>query len=191
MQKSSKESPMQSRQYFFWFTGIVSTLIVLVGCAQQAAIRRLTPTEQQEFRAYSKVMTAKQVRAYLARETTASRAAYLDEIGVSERFQALTAQDQKSVLAGYIRKGMSAEALHFLWGDPYYTKGRPGYYEHWFYQGPSVALAETGNQRYNFGSQVQVIMINGQVDGWLDFIPSHDDDDSDSKGDSGGCEGCS
>jgi hypothetical protein len=182
---------MQPRQYFSWFAGIVSVLMVLVGCAQQAAIRRLPPTEQQEFRAYRKVMTAKQVRTYLARETTTARAAYLDEIGVTDRFQALTEQDRESVLAGYIRKGMSAEALHFLWGDPYYTKGRPGHYEHWFYLGSSLALAETGNQRYNFGSQVRVTMVNGQVDDWLDFIPSHDDDDSDSKGDSGGCEGCS
>lgn len=183
---------MQPRHYLSWFISIVSAIMILAGCAQQAAIRKLTPTEQQEFRAYSKVMTAKQVRTYLARETAAARVAYLDEIGVTERFQALTAQDRQSVLAGYIQKGMSAEALHFLWGDSYYTEGRPGHYEQWFYLGSSLALAETGNQHYNAGSQVRVTLVDGQVDDWLDFIPDHDDDDSDSKDDGGsGCDGCS
>lgn len=167
---------------------MVSVIVIIAGCTYQAAIRNLSPTEQQEFRAYSKVMTARQMRTYLARETAAARAAYLDEIGTTQRFHALAAQDRESVLAGYIRKGMSAEALHFLWGEPYYTAGLPGQYEHWFYLGSSMALAETGNQYNNLGSQVQVLLVDGQVDDWMDFVPSTQDDAGDT-GDKS-CDGC-
>jgi hypothetical protein len=163
---------MKGLRRLLQFVGKVSAIMLIVGCAYQEAIRNLTPTEQQEFRAYSKVMTAKQVRTYLARETAATRAAYLNEIGMTQRFQALTAQDRESVLAGYIRKSMSAEALHFLWGEPYKTKGRPGHYENWFYRGSSVSLAETGDQHHNLGNQVRVLLVDGRVDDWADFVTS-------------------
>jgi hypothetical protein len=166
---------------------MVSVIVVITGCAQQAAIRNLPPAEQQEFRAYRKVMTARQVRTYLARETAAARAAYLKEIGAVQRFQSLPAQDRQAVLAGYIRKGMSAEALYFLWGEPYYTEGRPGQYESWFYLGSSMDLAETGNQLRNLGSQVQVLLVDGQVDEWMDFVPTQQDPGD---GKDGGCDGC-
>jgi hypothetical protein len=164
--------------------GVMSAMIILAGCAQQVALHHLTPTEQQEFRAYSKIMTAKQTRTYLAHETAAARVAYLTEIGAAQRFQALTAQDQASVLNGFIRKGMDAEALHFLWGDPYYTEGRPGQFENWVYLGSSASLAETGNDSNSFGSRVQVVLIDGQVNDWMDFIPTQDE-----AGDPG-CDGC-
>jgi hypothetical protein len=178
---------MKRMQHFLWLAGMVSAIVVIAGCAQQAAIRNLPPTEQQEFRAYRNVMTSRQVRSYLSRETAAARAAYLREIGAVQRFQSLTAQDRQSVLAGHIRKGMSAEALHFLWGEPYYTEGRPGQYESWFYLGSSMDLAGTGNQLRNLGSQVQVVLVDGQVNEWMDFVPTQQD-----PGDTGdrGCEGC-
>jgi hypothetical protein len=162
----------------------MSAMLVLASCAQQLALHHLTPTEQQEFRAYSKVMTAKQTRTYLAQETPAARSAYLTEIGATQRFQALTAQDQASVLNGFIRKGMEAEALHFLWGDPYYTEGRPGQFENWVYLGSSASLAETGNNSNSFDSRVQVMLVDGHVNDWMDFIPTQDD-----AGDSD-CNGC-
>lgn len=177
---------MKRMSYLWRFVGVMGAMIILAGCAQQMALRRLTPTEQQEFRAYSKIMTAKQTRAYLAQETPAARLAFLTKIGAMQRFQALSALDRTSVLNGFIRKGMSAEALHFLWGDPYYTEGRPGQFENWIYLGSSASLAETGNDSRSFGSQVQVLLVNGQVDTWMDFVPTQDD-----KGDTGGCKrGC-
>jgi hypothetical protein len=169
---------MQGLRRILQFVGKVSAIMLIAGCAYQEAIRNLTPTEQQEFRAYSKVMTAKQVRTYLAGETAAARAAYLNEIGMTQRFQALAAQDRESVLAGYIRKSMSAEALHFLWGEPYKTKGRPGHYEYWFYRGSSVSLAETGDQHHNLGNQVRVLLVDGRVDDWADFITSSINDNT-------------
>jgi hypothetical protein len=177
---------MKRMSYLWRFAGVMGAMIILAGCAQQMAMRRLTPTEQQEFRAYSKIMTAKQTRTYLAQETPAARVAYLTKIGAMQRFQALSALDQTSVLNGFIRKGMSAEALHFLWGDPYYTEGRPGQFENWIYLGSSASLAETGNDSRSFGSQVQVLLVNGQVDTWMDFVPSTNDD----AGDKGSCRGC-
>ena len=67
---------------------------------------------------------------------------------------------------------MSAEALRFLWGNPYYTAGEASRYAHWFYLGSSFALAEYGNQYSNFSNRVDVYLVDGHVVGWVDYVPS-------------------
>jgi hypothetical protein len=156
--------------------GIVSIFTLLSGCAYQAAVNRLSPDEQAEFRAYSKVMNARQTRTYLAKTTPAERSAYLQEIGTAQRFEALNAEDQASVLAGYIRKGMSAEAMRFLWGEPAYTAGYTGHYERWIYAGSAFDLTESGNQFSHGGTRVEVHLTDGLVDWWFEGIPESNDD---------------
>jgi hypothetical protein len=117
-------------------------------------------------------MTTPQTHAYLAQETPAARAAYLRQIGLAQRFQGLEAQDRQAILAGYIRKGMSAEALRFLWGEPYYTRGHTGHYEYWHYFGPIFELANRGNSYTQAGAQVIVYLIDDRVDWWMETIPT-------------------
>jgi hypothetical protein len=74
---------------------------------------------------------------------------------------------------------MSAEALYFLWGEPYYTTGWSGHYEYWFYLGSTFALAEYGNRTYSYETMVQVYLINGQVKWWVEFVPSGIEDSAD------------
>ena len=176
---------MKRIRSLYRFAGVMAAMMVLAGCAQQVTLRHLTPMERQAFRAYSKVITAKQARVYLAQETTAARVAYLTEIGVAQRFQALTVQDRSAVLDGDIQKGMSTEALRFLWGEPYYTEGRPGAFELWIYLGSSASLADTGNDGTRMGSQVQVMLVDARVHEWMDFVPSTNDDAGGSD-----CDGC-
>src|SRR5205823_5045978 len=128
--------------------------------------------EQAEFHLYRKVMTGAQERAYLAQATAAERTAYLREIGLTQRFQALAPPDRAAVLSGVPQVGMSAEALLFLWGMPYYTAGNAQRYAHWYYLGSSFALAGYGNQYDSFGNRVDVYLVDGRVVGWVDFIPS-------------------
>jgi hypothetical protein len=156
--------------------GLVSIFALLSGCAYQAAVNRLSPDEQVEFRAHSKVMNARQARTYLAKDTPAERSAYLQEIGTAQRFEALNAEDQASVLAGYIRKGMSAEAVRFLWGEPGYTAGYTGHYERWIYAGSALDLAESGHQYGNVSTQVEVHLTDGLVDWWFESVPESQDD---------------
>ena len=153
-------------------TAFIGVVVLLAGCSYQAVVSRLTPDEQAEFRAYSKVMTSSQVRAYGTNATPAERAAYLNQIGVAQRFQGLEPQDREAVLAGYVTKGMSAEAVRFAWGDPYYDSGYRGHYEHWYYLGSSDSLAERGNDFGSAGSMVDVYLVNGQVEWVLDFVPT-------------------
>jgi hypothetical protein len=162
-------------------TGVVVALLVLTSCTYEAAIRQLPPPEQETFRIYSKAMTGAQTRTYLAKATAAERAAYLDQIGIAQRFQALDPQDREVVLTGYApRKGMSADALRFLWGEPYYTKGPVGGYEYWYYLGPFMELAAHGNVYSKAGVRVEVYLVAGRVDSWIEFSPSTDSDDSNS-----------
>ena len=147
------------------------TLVVLTGCTY-TAIQKLPLAEQAEFHTYQKVMTPHQTHAYLAQATAAERTAYLREVGLAQRFQELDVLDREAVQSGFPRVGMSAEALLFLWGDPYYTAGDAQHYAHWYYLGSSLALAESGNQYRNFSSRVDVYLVDGHVTGWVDYTPS-------------------
>jgi hypothetical protein len=155
-------------------------VLLITGCTYQAAIRQLTPQEQATFGTYRKVMTGSQRRTYLGKPGAAARAAYLSEIGLTQRFQALSPQDREAILHAYIRKGMSADALRFLWGEPEEIEGYINHYEYWFYQGWSLTLAATGN--IQVGAITEVYLVDGQVVWWRDVVPD-DDEESDEDGD--------
>lgn len=169
---------------FFRLTVMLGAVVVIIGCTYDATVQRLAPAQQAAFRAYRKVMTSSQARTYLAKATEAERMAYLTEIGIAQRFQALAPVDREAVLAGQPRKGMSAEALRFLWGEPYEIEGHINHYERWFYLGWSISLAETGNDYTMHGAMTEVYLVNAQVVWWQDVIPDDDegDDDDDDKG---------
>src|SRR5205807_2023610 len=101
------------------------------------AIQRLSPAEQGEFSTYRQVMTGAQTRTYLAKTSAAERTAYLREIGLIQRFQSFDPADRAAVESGAPRVGMSADALRFVWGDPYNTEGDPRRSARWQYLGGS------------------------------------------------------
>ena len=164
--------------------GILCVLAAVSGCAAYHQAKHLSPDEQVEFRIYRKVMNAPQIRTYLAKASAAERAVYLEQLGLAQRFDALDPQDREAVEAGFIRKGMSAEALRFLWGRPSRTSGHTGHYEHWYYYGPAPGLAERGSRRYDAGTLVDVYLVDNRVEWWLESVPPNIDDDSDDAGDS-------
>jgi hypothetical protein len=179
---------MQCLRPCFYSAGLLGVFLVLAGCTYETAIRRLSLPEQTEFRTYSKVMTSAQVRKYLAQATPAERTAYLRGVGLVQRFEALDPLDREAILGGQPRQGMSAAALRFLWGQPYYTQGRVNYYEHWYYLGSSLTLAASGNDYHTYGSQVVVHLTAGRITGWLDFVPHFNDSSGNDGGDCvGGC----
>jgi hypothetical protein len=143
------------------------------GCTLDAAIQRLSPPEQAEFFLYRKAMTGTQEHAYLAKTTAAERTTYLAEIGLAQRFQALDAFDQEAIRSGWPRPGMSADALVFVWGEPYYTSGDARRSAHWYYLGSSMDLGARGNQYRKGGNRVNVYLVDGRVRGWVDYIGSN------------------
>ncbi len=164
------------RQFWRWIGMLLGTMIVLTGCTYDTAMQRLSLAEQSEFHTYSKVMTPSQQRTYLAKATAAERTAYLSQIGLAQRFQALDPVDRDAVLGGLPRVGMSAEALRFVWGDPYYTAGDARNYAHWHYLGSSMALGSSGKRYPQGGNLWDVFIVAGGVAGWVDYAPeSHDD----------------
>jgi hypothetical protein len=157
---------------------LIGTVVVLTGCTYDAAMRRLSLAEQAEYHTYSKAMTGVQEHIYLSKASAAERTAYLRQIGLAQRFQALDPQDREAVLGGVPRVGMSAEALLFLWGSPYYTAGDARRYAHWYYLGSSFALATYGNQYRTANNRVDVYLVNGRVVGWVDYPAINDLDGS-------------
>ena len=165
------------RQLLCWVGVLLGTIVVLTGCTYDAALRQLPLAEQAEFHMYKKVMTVPQAHTYLAKASAAERQAYLRQIGLAQRFQALDPLDRDAVQSGFPRAGMSAEALLFVWGEPYYTEGDARRSAHWHYLGSSLALGASGNQYNNFGSRVDVYLTDGKVVAWVDG-PRPDDDKS-------------
>jgi len=162
------------RQCLRWIGVLFGTLTVLIGCAYDTSVQRLSLAEQSEFHTYSKVMAPSQVHTYLAKATAAERTAYLSQIGLAQRFQALDPADRDIVLSGLPRVGMSAEALLFVWGEPYYTAGDARRYAHWHYLGSSFGLGESGNRYRQGGNLVDVYLVAGHVVGWVDYSPGSD-----------------
>jgi hypothetical protein len=82
------------------------------------------------------------------------------------------ALDQEAIRAGWPRPGMSADALFFLWGEPYSTAGDARWSAHWYDLGSSLDLAMRGKQYRNFGNRIAVYLMDGRVVGWVDAAPS-------------------
>ncbi len=154
---------------------LAGAIAALAGCTYYSAMQQLSAPEQERFRIYAKVMSSRQTQRYLKQQTAAARLAYLQEIGLAQRFQALAPEDREAVRYGQLRAGMSAEALRFLWGEPEYSEGKTGHYEYWYYQGSSWQLAESGNVFSEAGTVVIVDLVDGKVDGWLETVPTVDE----------------
>jgi hypothetical protein len=155
-----------------WTGVLLGSIVVLAGCTYDAALQRLSPAEQAEFSIYRHVMTTGQVRTYVAQPTTAARTSYLQELGLVQRFEALDPFDQAAIRSGAPRAGMSADALRFLWGEPYATAGDARRYAHWHYLGSSFTRNPSGYRPWDFGNRVDVYLVAGKVVGWVDVPPS-------------------
>ena len=151
-----------------WAAVLLVAGLGLTACTYDAALRQLSPPEQAEFALYHYRMTGWQEHTYLAKASAAERTAYLRELGVVQRFQALAPGDQEAVRSGWPRVGMSADALLFVWGEPYDTVGDARRYAHWHYLGSSFGRSPYGNRPWDFGNRVDVYLVDGKVVGWVD-----------------------
>ena len=157
-----------NRPFVRWTGVLLGLMLMLAGCTYDAALQRLAPAEQAEFGLYRHLMTASQVHTYVAQPTAAARTAYLQQLGLEQRFQALAPFDQDAIWSGVPRVGMSADALLFLWGEPYSTAGDARRYAHWYYLGSSVIRSSSGYHPWDFNNRVDVYLVGGKVEGWVD-----------------------
>ena len=155
-----------------WVAVLLVALVGLTACTYDAALRQLSLPEQAEFFLYHHRMSGSQEHTYLAKASAAERTAYLRELGLVQRFQALAPGDQEAVHSGWPRVGMSAEALLFVWGEPYYTAGDARQSAHWHYLGSSFGRSPSGNRPWGFGNRVDVYLVESKVVGWVDAAPS-------------------
>jgi hypothetical protein len=164
-----------TRYFWCWVGMLLGTFMMLTGCTHEAAVQRLSLAEQSEFHTYHKMMTTAQARTYLSKASAAERTAYLRQMGLMQRFEALDPLDRDAVRSGVPRVGMSAEALLFVWGKPYYTDGDARRSAHWHYLGSSLSLGAAGNRYGHVSNRVDVYLVDGKVVSWIDG-PNTDDD---------------
>jgi hypothetical protein len=152
--------------------GVVLGLIVMpTGCASPTKGQPSSPAEQTEFAIYRKVMAPAQTRTYLTKATAAERTAYLQESGLAQRFQALAPHDREAVQHGFLRQGMSADALRFVWGEPATMQGDMRRAAQWHYVGSLHTLTAYGNQYYDTSHGVDVSLADGKVVTWSETFP--------------------
>ncbi len=163
------------RLCLLWTSVLKGTTLLLTGCMYNydAAVGRLSPAEQAEFSIYRQVMTGAQKRTYLAKASAAERTAYLNEIGLAQRFQRLDPQDREAVRSGAPSVGMSADALRFVWGDPAETAGDARHYSRWHYLGSSLGRSAHYHP-WDSSNRVEVYLADNKVLGWVDVLPIGD-----------------
>lgn len=152
-----------------WLSSLI--LVVITGCVSLYAGVHLSEAERGRYRAYSHLMTNRQLRTYLKLPTASERAAYARQVGAAQKLEALPAAERAAVLKGHPFKGMSAEALRLLWGDPNWERG-PKQDEHWFYYGDYFSLAEPGSYLSFRGTIMEVALMDGKVMWWQERVPS-------------------
>ena len=164
------------RLWHYIGNGLLSvTLILFAGCASQHSYQHLPTAEQELYRAYSQVMTHKQSQTYLSLSTAAEREAYAKEIGVAQKLEGLSSEERQAVLYGDVFKGMSGDALRFVWGNPCRQEG-PDEYRKWYYYGPVFSLPHAGwNCSGNVDTITEVKLVNGSVEWWKERIPERRD----------------
>jgi len=147
-----------------WF--LVLALSMLAGCAMHQAYNQLPPEEQARFRAYSRLMSSRQSRTYLHLASAAERAAFAQQLGVSDELDSLSEADRTAVLLqGQPFQGMSAQALRLLWGMPCWQWG-PEAFQRWFYYGNVFTLAQLGWHCRGDNTITEVGLENNQVRWW-------------------------
>ncbi len=147
------------------------TLIILAGCASQHSYQHLPTAEQELYRAYSQVMTRRQSQTYLSLSTAAEREAFAREIDVAQKLDALSPEERQAVLYGDVFKGMSGQALRFVWGDPCRKEGPPAH-QKWYYHGPAFSLPRAGwNCSGDVDTITEVKLVHGRVEWWAERIP--------------------
>src|SRR5881275_1190277 len=175
---------MRMRRTFGYGAAVLLVAVVgLTACTYDAAVRQLSPAEQTEFALYHHRLTGAQARTYLAQASAAERTAYLRQLGLVQRFEALDPLDQQAVRSGWPRVGMSADALLFVWGEPYDMDGDARRSAHWHYLGSSFGRGNSHSPVGGFGNRVDVYLMDGKVMGWVDVAPTTEES-------SGGCDGC-
>jgi hypothetical protein len=160
------------RQWRQWTALLLIALVGLTACTYDAAIRQLSPAEQSELSLYHQRMTWWQERTYLTKASATERTAYLRQLGFVQRFEALDPLDQQAVRSGWPRVGMRAEALLFVWGEPYDRDGEARRSAHWHYLGSSFGRGHSHASLGGFGHRVDVYLADGKLVGWVDVAPT-------------------
>jgi hypothetical protein len=154
-----------SQQLLDWRDVLAGTVAVLTRSSARETSRRLSPAEQAEFTTYYHAMTLSQEQTYLAKGTATERTAYLREIGLSQRFAALSPVDRATVRRQRPYPGMSADALRFLWGEPYDIVRQTAWDERWYYLDVSCGWDALPTHA-SHGTQVEVYLVEGHVITW-------------------------
>ena len=150
---------------------IIMAMVLLTACSTYD-FQHLPTVEHELYRAYSQVMSSSQRRTFLALSTTAEREAFAKEIGVAQRFDALSSEERQAVLYGQAFRGMSGDALRFVWGAPCREQG-PAAHQTWFYHGPVFSLPGPGwNCSRSPDRITEVQLVNEKVQEWIERVPT-------------------
>ncbi len=96
----------------------LAALLLGVGCGGKK-VKRLSDNEFDHYYALKPFMEDDQEKQYLKLKTEEERNAYLQEIGLWDRFYSLTPDERERVLTGKVELGWTKNMVLMAWGPPW------------------------------------------------------------------------
>lgn len=99
--------------------GLMLVLMLSMGCSYTRHIKNLSGTEFDHYYALRVYMNEDQRRTYLKMETEEERNAYLQQLGLWDRFYDYSELEREEILSGEVGVGWTKDKVYMAWGTPY------------------------------------------------------------------------
>ena len=101
---------------FNFLLALLGSLLLSAGCNP---IRRLSDGEWDHYRALRVYMTEVETKSFLRIKTEEERNAYLQELGLWDRFYQYPQDVRELILSGEVARGWTKDKLLMAWGKPH------------------------------------------------------------------------
>ena len=97
---------------------LLAAALLATGCWERK-VKHLTSAEFDHYYALKPFMEEDQRKVYLKKKTEDERNAYLQELGLWERFYSLSPHEREQVLTGKVELGWTKQMVLMAWGPPW------------------------------------------------------------------------
>jgi hypothetical protein len=110
------------------FATLLAAALLFASPAVAGKFEKLEPAEQMHFRALEVFMDKGEIKQFFKLKEKSERDAYLQELGLWDRFYRYDAEQQKMVVNAEVRLGFTRDQLYMAWAAPFSKQrltGRP------------------------------------------------------------------
>jgi len=101
-------------------------VLVMSACSWKSRVKYLSDTEFDHYYALRVYMDDGQKKTYLKMKTEEERNAYLQKLGLWDRFYKYEPHIRELIVSGDVQVGWTKDMLYMSWGAPYDLRKLPG-----------------------------------------------------------------